>query len=86
MSHAMRLRKIGRSVMLAIPQAVLDALNLSSNAAVVLSIESGRLVIDPKMRRRYSLDELLTRCNLSARRSRADRDWQTSRAAGRELI
>jgi antitoxin ChpS len=72
--------------MLAIPKAMLDTLDLSAGAAVELSIQSGRLVIDPKGRPRYSLDELLGRCNLSARRSRADHDWQTSRAAGRELI
>ena len=86
MSHAVRLRKIGRSVMLAIPKAMLDTLNLSAGAAVELSIRSGRLVIDPKRQPRYSLGELLAPCKPSARRSREDRDWQTSRAVGRELI
>jgi antitoxin ChpS len=70
--------------MLAIPKAVLDALDLSANPSVVLSIKSGRLVIDPERRRSYSLDELLARP--SARRSREVRDWQASRPHGRELI
>jgi len=43
-------------------------------------------VIDPKKKRRYSLDELLRQCKRSARRSTAERDWVTGRAAGRELI
>ena len=86
MSHAVRLRKIGRSVMLAIPKAMLDTLGLSADAAVELSIRSGRLVIDPKRRPRYSLGELLAPSKPSARRSREDRDWQASRAVGRELI
>lgn len=86
MSHAVRLRKVGGSVMLTIPKAMLDALDLSADASVGLSIKSGRLVIDPKKRRRYSLDELLAECNPSTRRTREDRDWQTSRAVGRELV
>jgi len=72
--------------MIAIPQAMLDALDLSADASVVLSIKSGRLVIDPKRRRRCCLDELLARSNPSARRSREDREWQASRPRGRELI
>jgi antitoxin ChpS len=72
--------------MLAIPKAMLDALGLSADAAVELSIQSGRLLVDPKRRPRYSLGELLVPCKPSARRSREDRDWQASRAVGRELI
>jgi antitoxin ChpS len=72
--------------MVAIPKPMLDALELSPDAAVGLSIKSGRLVIDPKKRRRYSLDELLALCKPSARRSRKDRDWVAGKPAGRELI
>jgi antitoxin ChpS len=86
MPHAVRLRKVGGSVMLAIPRAMLDALDLSADASVGLSIKAGRLVVDPKKRRRYSLDELLAQCNPSARRSREDRDWQAGPPVGRELV
>jgi antitoxin ChpS len=72
--------------MLAIPKAMLDALDLAPEASVGLSIKAGRLVVDPKKRRRYSLDELLAQCKPSARRSRADRDWLAGPPAGRELI
>ena len=72
--------------MLAIPKAMLDALHLAPEASVGLSIKAGRLVVDPKRRRRYSLDELLAQCKPSARRSREDRDWLAGRPAGRELI
>ena len=51
-----------------------------------LSIEAGRLVVDPKKRRRYSLDELLAQCQPSARRSREERDWLKDPPVGRELI
>src|SRR4249920_1783192 len=62
MPHAARLRKVGGSVMLAIPKPMLDALHLAPDASVDLSIKAGRLVVDPKTRRRYSLDELLAQC------------------------
>jgi antitoxin ChpS len=86
MTHAARLRKVGGSVMVAIPKPMLDALDLAADASVGLSIKAGKLVIDPKRRRRYTLDELLAQCKPSARRSRQDRDWTTGLPAGRELI
>ncbi len=72
--------------MLAIPKAMLDALDLAPDASVGLSIKAGRLVVDPKRRRRYSLDELLAQCKPSARRSREESDWLKSPPIGRELI
>jgi antitoxin ChpS len=86
MPHPARLRKVGGSVMLAIPKPVLEALDLAPDAAVALSVESGRLVIEPSRRQRYSLDELLAQCKPRARRTGEDRDWQTSPPVGRELI
>jgi antitoxin ChpS len=86
MPHAARLRKVGGSVMLAIPKALLEALDLAPDASVGLSIKAGRLVVEPKKRRRYSLDELLAQCKPSARRSPEDRDWLAGKPVGRELI
>jgi len=86
MPHAARLRKVGGSVMLAIPKPVLDELGLAPETSVDLSIKAGRLIIDPKKKHRYSLDELLRQCKRSARRSPAERDWVTGQAMGRELI
>jgi antitoxin component of MazEF toxin-antitoxin module len=57
------------------PKPMLDALDLAPDAAVGLSIKSARLVVDPKKRRRYSLDDLLAQCKPAvklARGSRAD--------------
>jgi antitoxin ChpS len=72
--------------MLAIPKPMLDALDLAPNASVGLSIKAGRLVVDPKKRRRYWLEELLAQCKPSARRTREDRDWLENPPTGRELI
>jgi antitoxin ChpS len=86
MPHDVRLRKVGGSVMLAIPKPVLDALDLSPEASVGLSIKGGNLVVAPKKRRRYTLDELLAQCKPRARRSREEREWLNSPPVGRELI
>ena len=86
MTHSARLRKVGGSVMLTIPKPMLEALDLVPDASVALSIKAGRLVVDPKKRRRYSLDELLAKCKPSARRTRDERDWAAGTPAGRELL
>lgn len=87
MAHKARLRKVGGSVMLAIPPALLDALDLSPDQAVGLVVKSGRLVVEPQPgRRRYSLDELLAQCSPKARRSPDDREWTSGTPEGRELL
>ena len=85
MAHKARLRKVGGSVMLAIPPALLDALDLSVDRPVALVVKGGRLVVEPEPRR-YSLDELLAQCDPKARRPTDERDWVTDARAGRELL
>jgi antitoxin ChpS len=84
--HTTNLRKVGGSVMLAIPPALLDILNLQPGAKVGIAVESGRLVIKPVRRRRYTLAQLLAQCNPKARRSKSEQEWLDSKPVGRELI
>jgi antitoxin ChpS len=84
--HTTNLRKVGGSVMLAVPPALLDILQLQPGAKVGIAVESGRLVVEPQRRRRYSLDELLAQCDPKARRGKAEREWLDSKAVGGELI
>ncbi len=86
MAHAARLRKVGGSVMLGIPKPMLDALDLAPDAAVGISIKAGRLVVDPKKRRRYSLEELLAQCKHAAGACLRIPEWAAVRPVGRELI
>ena len=72
--------------MLAVPPALLDILRLQPGAKVGIAIESGRLVVEPKQRRRFTLDELLAKCNPRARRTKEEKEWIDSRRAGGELI
>jgi len=84
--HTTHLRKVGGSVMLAVPRAVLEVLGLRPGAKVGIAIERGRLVVEPPKRPRYTLDELLAQCDSKARRSKEDREWLDNQPVGGELI
>ena len=72
--YTTNLRKVGGSVMLALPPALLDLL-----------IESGHLVIEPHPRPRYTLDELVAQCDVSAL-SPEDREWLEAPPVGNEIL
>lgn len=84
--HTTTLRKVGGSVMLAVPPALLDVLHLSAGAMVGLAVDNGRLVVEPKARPRYTLDELLAQCDATAELAAEDREWLDARPVGRELL
>lgn len=85
MAHNARLRKVGGSVMLAIPPAILDVLSIQSDSMVEMTIESGKLLIEPKQRPRYTLDELLAACNFDFDEDPEIQAWQNYPAVGREV-
>lgn len=80
------LRRVGGSVMLAVPPSVLDSLGLRPGSQVGLAVENGRLIVEPRLRPRYTLDELLARGTPKARRGKQDRIWSSGKRVGRELI
>jgi antitoxin ChpS len=84
--HMSVLRKVGGSVMLAIPPALLDLLNLQAGATVGIALDGNRLVIEPPPRLRYSLDELLAQCDVSAELPAADVESGGSGPIGSELL
>jgi antitoxin ChpS len=83
--HTTNLRKVGGSVMLAVPPAILDMLQLRAGATVGLAVDGGRLIVEPQPRRRYTLDELLAQCDHSAEPAE-DREWLNARPVGKELL
>jgi len=84
--HTTNLRKVGGSVMLAVPRAVLDVLGLRPGAKLGIAIERDRLVLELPKRARYTLDELLAQCDSKARRTKEDQEWLDNQPVGRELI
>jgi antitoxin ChpS len=59
---------------------------LQPGAQVGIAVESGRLVVEPRHRRRYTLHELLAQCDPKAPRSKETREWLKSQPVGGELI
>jgi antitoxin ChpS len=84
--HTTHLRKVGGSVMLTVPPALLDLLDLQAGASVGLAVEAGRLVVQPAPRKRYRLDALLAQCDASAEISNDDRAWLDDSTTGTELL
>ncbi len=89
--HTTNLRKVGGSIMLAVPPALLDILRLQPGAKVGIAIESGRLVVEPRHRHRYTLDELLAQCDPKAPRPRGktrkqEQAWLNGKPVGGELL
>lgn len=83
--HTTNLRKVGGSVMLAVPPALLDVLELSAGAKVGLSVANGRLVVEPQGRPRYSMAELLAASDYTEPQPADEREWVDAPAVGREL-
>lgn len=84
--HTTSLRKVGGSIMLAVPPVILDMLHLAAGATVGVTIENGRLVIEPTARPHYTLDELLAQCDASAEISSEDQQWLDNSPLGNELL
>ena len=80
------LRKVGGSVMLAIPPAILGSAGLSVGNEVSISVENDSLVVKPQTRPRYTLDELLAQCEQDIDISEEDREWLEAPLVGRDLI
>lgn len=84
--HTTSLRKVGGSVMLTVPPAILDLVNLHAGSTVGIAVDAGRLVVDPKPRPHYPLDELLAQCDASADLTAEDRAWLEDKPVGNELL
>ena len=65
---------------------LLDLLNLRVGAKVDIDVKDGRLVIEPNVRPRYSLDELLAQCDENDTLSSEDRAWIDAKPVGKELL
>ena len=77
--HTTSLRKVGGSIMLAVPPAILDLLHLEAGSSVGLAVDNGRLVVEPVRRPRYTLEELLAQCDASAEISVKESAWLEAR-------
>ncbi|MBS1017031.1 antitoxin [Acetobacter persici] len=84
--HTTNLRRVGGSVMLALPRALLDVLQLGEGATVGVAVDNGRLVIEPQTRPRFTMEELLAASDYSQPQPAEEREWVDAPAVGKEVI
>jgi antitoxin ChpS len=65
--HATNLRKVGGSVMLSIPPAILEQLHLRVGSTVTISLDGEKLIIESSLRPHYTcLFSLLNRARATS--------------------
>jgi antitoxin ChpS len=79
------LRKVGGSVMMTVPPALLEQLHLKAGATVSIDFEDGRLIVQPA-RPTYTLEELLAQCVGDQTITAEEREWLDAPPVGNELI
>lgn len=84
--HTTNLRKVGGSIMLSVPPAILEQLRLQAGSTVTISLEGERLIIESSPKPRYTLSELLAVSDYSQPQPEFEREWVEAEAVGRELI
>jgi len=85
--HTTHLRKVGGSMMIAVPPVLLNVLGLEIGGQVGLTLKDGQLIIKPKkIKPKYRLDDLLAQCDANAPLSEEEKQWLDSVPVGRELI
>lgn len=86
MKMIVELETLGDEVRLSFPKSVLEQLGMASNAKVEVLVEDGRIVAVPQRRPRYTLEELVAQCDLTAELTEEDREWLNDGPVGREVI
>ena len=87
--HKAHLRKVGGSVMLPVPPVILELLHLHAGESVGLSVDHGKLLVNPisdRGNKRYRLDDLHSQCDPLADISKEDENWLNDKPEGGELL
>ncbi len=84
--HTTKLRKVGGSVMLAVPPALLDVMQLQAGSSVGVTLDGTKLVVEASTPIRYKLDDLLAQSDYDYEPDQEERDWLDAPAIGGELL
>ena len=86
MPSTTNLRKVGGSIMLAIPPAILDVMGLAAGTELSLEIDGDRLIIHKPSKVQYQLEDLIAECNFDSPPSSDDDLWLSGTSVGREIL
>lgn len=84
--HTTNLRKVGGSVMMSVPPAILELLDVGADSTVGLSVDNGRLVVAPHNGPNYTMAELLAASDYSQPQPAEEREWVDAPATGHEPL
>lgn len=84
--HTTSLRKVGGSIMLAVPPTLLEQLHLTAGSQVGVVVEKNQLVIKTLSKPKYNLSELLAKSDYTKARTTEDQEWLNGRAVGKEEL
>lgn len=81
------LRALGGSVVMAVPKQILNMMRLDVGSVVELSLENGKLIVEPKHKPSYALSELLAQCNEeNMLLTEEDHAWLNAKPIGKEAL
>jgi antitoxin ChpS len=80
------LRKVGGSVMLAVPPALLQVLKLEAGSSVGMAVKDGQLVVEPQVKPRQTLADLLAASNFTDPPHDEESKWVHAPNVGGELL
>ena len=84
--HSATLRKVGGSVMVAIPPVVLSELDMKAGEDVRVEVEGANVIIKPVPRKGWTLAALLAASDYETPVTDAERQWFDALRVGGELI
>lgn len=80
-----KLRQVGGSLSFAVPPAVKDSLGLKPGSVLEVAAEDGKLVAK-RARPKYTIEELIAKCDPTAPYPDEAREWIDAQAVGREIL
>lgn len=81
------LRKLGGSVVMTVPKKILHFLGAGTGSQLDLRAANGKLILEPRRKPKYTLAELLKKCNSrNMALTPEDRKWLRGKPVGKELI
>ena len=84
--HSATLRKVGGSVMVAIPPVMLTQLDMKAGEDVRLEVDGANVVIKPAPRKGWDLAALLAESDYEMPITNEEREWLDAPRVGDELI
>ncbi len=76
-----KIQKWGNSLALRIPKPFITELNIKQNSLVTLSLQEGKLIIEPASEEKYKLNDLLSR----VKEDNIHQEYSYGKSVGKEI-